>query len=457
MRRALALASAVAMLAAAPVAASAAPLSGPPAVDEGALPANSAPVPPQPMERRRACVLAGGVPDQALTGLPPDLAALDLPAAQRLARGDGQTVAILGTGVARNPRLPNLVGGGDYVGQTDGLDDCDGVGTLVAGIVGAQPAPGDGVVGVAPAAKILSLRVSSAMFNLKEPGDNPMLAQAAVQAQALARAVVRAADLGATVIVISSVLCVPADVGVDLAPVGAALRYAAVDKNVLVVAAAGDLNQSNCSENPVGGPGRPGDSRDWESVATLSVPSLWQPYVLSTASITPQGQPSATALAGPWVSVAAPGESVVSLSNAPDVVVANALLDEKGKPVPVQGSAYAAGYVAGVAALVRSRFPQLTAHQAMSRITLSAHNAARLPSNLVGFGTVDPLAALTWDLPAGEAQAPRAAVKQIEPPAPPPLDPGLPKTVALAGTGVLALVVGAVAAIAAWRRKGTDR
>ncbi|ADG97229.1 peptidase S8 and S53 subtilisin kexin sedolisin [Segniliparus rotundus DSM 44985] len=465
-RRALALTAVLAALTAVSLPPSAAaPFSGPPVVDMGALPANTAPVPPQPMEQRRACVLAGGVPDQALTGLPPDLAALDLPAAQRLARGEGQTVAVLGTGVARNPRLPELAGGGDYVGQTDGLNDCDGVGTLVAGVIAAQPAPGDGFIGIAPSAKILSLRVSSAMFNLKTPGDNPMLAQASVSAQALARAVVRAADLGATVIVVSSVLCIPADVTVnDIAAVGAAVRYAEEDKNVVVVAAAGDTDQANCSANPITGPGRPGDLRDWAGVETVSLPSLWQPYVLSTGSLTPQGRTSKSSLAGPWVGAAAPGEAVVSLSNAPDVSVANALLDEKGKPVPVQGSAYAAGYIAGVAALVRSRYPQLTAYQVMNRITQTAHNAARLPSSLVGFGTVDPLAALTWDLPAGQAHAPSDAamrppapkVKQIAPPPPPPQDPRLPKTVALVGTGMLALVIGAAAAIATLRRKKGD-
>ncbi|MGL6236510.1 MAG: type VII secretion-associated serine protease mycosin [Segniliparus sp.] len=447
-KRALAVASAAIALSAVPAAA--APLAGPPVVDPAALPANTAPAPPQPMVQRRACVLAGGIPDQALTGTPPDQAALGLPSAQRLTRGEGQTVAVLGTGVARNPRLTHLVGGGDYVGTTDGLDDCDGTGTLVAGIVGGRPAPGDGFTGVAPEAKILSLRVWSAMFNLKEPGDNPTLAQAAEGVQALARAVARAADLGATVIVISSAICVPSDVAIDLAPVGAALRHAVVDKDALVVAAAGDTDQPNCAANPLAGQG-------WAGAATLSVPSLWQPYVLSAASLTPQGQPSASALAGPWTSVAAPGEAVVSLSNAPDAAIANALLDEKGKPVPVRGSAYAAGYVAGVAALVRSRYPQLTAYQAMSRITRSAHNAARLPSSLVGAGTVDPLAALTWDLPAGDAQAPRAAVKQIAPPVPAPADPTAPKAVALAGAAALVLVVGVVLAVSAWRRKGAAR
>jgi membrane-anchored mycosin MYCP len=88
------------------------------------------------------------------------------------------------------------------------------------------------------------------------------------------------------------------------------------------------------------------------------------------------------------------------------------------------------------------------------RITETAHNGARAPSNLVGAGTVDPVAALTWELPAN-GQAAAAQVKPVAvPPAPAPKDP-TPRTVAFAGTAALAVVVAAVAAIAtiAARRK----
>ena len=57
--------------------------------------------------------------------------------------------------------------------------------------------------------------------------------------------------------------------------------------------------------------------------------------------------------------------------------------------------------MSGVAALVRSKYPALTATQVVRRITATAHNGARAPSNVVGAGNVDPVAALTWELPAG--------------------------------------------------------
>ncbi|MGZ4510888.1 MAG: S8 family serine peptidase, partial [Mycobacterium sp.] len=121
------------------------------------------------------------------------------------------------------------------------------------------------------------------------------------------------------------------------------------------------------------------------------------------------------------------------------------------------GTSYAAGYVSGVAALVRSKYPELTAPQVVRRITATAHNGARAPSNVVGAGSIDPVAALTWQLPAGDPSAAAPGKPVAVPPAPAPKDTR-PRTVAFAGTAALALVVaafGAWAAIAARRRKET--
>ena len=61
-----------------------------------------------------------------------------------------------------------------------------------------------------------------------------------VDVASLARAVVRAADLGARVINISAVTCLPANKPIDQTELGAALRYAAVQKDAVIVAAAGN-------------------------------------------------------------------------------------------------------------------------------------------------------------------------------------------------------------------------
>src|SRR5262249_21177816 len=97
----------------------------------------------------------------------------------------------------------------------------------------------------------------------------------------------------------------------------------------------------------------------------------------------------------------------------------------------------------------------LTATQVVRRITATAHNGARAPSNVVGAGNVDPVAGLTWQLPAGPESV-VAPVKPVAvPPAPAPKDTR-PRTVAFVGAGALALLVAAFAvttAIAARRRK----
>jgi type VII secretion-associated serine protease mycosin len=433
----------------------------PPAVDPGAQPPSGTPGPGQPMEQRGPCSTSGVIPGSDPGVVTRSQAMLNLPAAWQFSRGEGQVVAVIDTGVRPGPRLPNVDPGGDYVETTDGLTDCDGQGTLVAGIIAGQPAPAgeDGFSGVAPAARVLSLRVTSAKFSPRTPGGDPMMARASFDVATLGRAIVHAADLGARVINISAVTCLPADRPVDQAALGAAIRYAAVDKDAVIVAAAGNSGATgsvgdgtSCESNPLTDLGRPGDPRNWASVTSVSIPSWWQPYVLSAASLTPDGQPSKFTMAGPWVGIAAPGENIASVSNRDGGGLANGLPDDHQQQIALSGTSYAAGYVAGVAALVRSKYPSLTATQVVRRITATAHNGARAPSNVVGAGSVDAVAALTWELPASNEPGVAAAKPVAVPPAPAPKD-STPRTVAFAGTAALALIVAVVAAVAAIARR----
>ncbi|KLO27969.1 type VII secretion-associated serine protease mycosin [Mycobacterium haemophilum] len=436
----------------------------PPVVDPGVPPPSGAPGPVQTMQQRGSCTTSGVIP-----GTDPGIATssqsmLNLPAAWQFSRGEGQLVAIVDTGVRPSPRLPNVDAGGDYVESSDGLTDCDGHGTLVAGIVAGQPASSgeDGFSGVAPAARLLSIRVTSAKFSPRSPGGDPQLEQASLEVATLSRAIVHAADLGARVINISTITCLPADRPIDQSELGAAIRYATVDKDAVIVAAAGNAGSTgtgggsmNCESNPLTDLGRPDDPRNWASVTSVSIPSWWQPYVLSVASLTPGGRPSKFTMAGPWVGIAAPGENIVSVSNRDSGGLANGLPNDHDQQIALNGTSYAAGYVSGVAALVRSKYPELTATQVMRRITATAHTGARAPSNVVGAGTLDPVAALTWNVPVSNESG-IAPVKPVTvPPAPAPKD-NTPRNVAFAGTAALALVVAAVAAtatIAARRRK----
>jgi membrane-anchored mycosin MYCP len=432
-----------------------------PKVDPGVPPPNGAPGPGQPMEQRGPCSVSGVVPGSDPGAVTPSQAMLNVPAAWEFSRGDGQLVAVLDTGVRPGPRLPNVEPGGDFVETTDGLTDCDGHGTLIAGIIAGQPGD-DGFAGVAPAARVVSIRTTSAKFSPRTPGGDPLLARVSSDVATLGRAIVHAADLGARVINVSEIACLPVDRPVDQAVLGAAIRYAAVDKDAVIVAAAGNTGVTgsiaggaSCESNPLTDLSRPADPRNWAGVTSVSIPSLWQPYVLSVASLTPEGQPSKFTMAGPWVGIAAPGEHIVSIGNGDGGGLANGLPDEHQQLVSLSGTSYAAGYVAGVAALVRSKYPNLTATQVVNRITATAHNGARVPSNVVGAGSVDPVAALTWQLPAGDQPGVPPARTVALPPAPAPKDT-TPRTVALVGTAVLALLVataGAIAAITARRRK----
>ncbi|MDT5257000.1 MAG: rane-anchored mycosin, partial [Mycobacterium sp.] len=382
----------------------------PPAVDPGVPPPSGTPGPGQPMEQRGPCSVSGVVPGSDPGVTTPGQAMLNLPAAWQFSRGEGQLVAVIDTGVRPGPRLPNVDPGGDFVETTDGLTDCDGHGTLVAGIIAGQPGD-DGFSGVAPAARVLSIRTTSAKFAPRTPGGDPLLARVSLDVATLSRAIVHAADLGARVINVSAITCLPADRPIDQAALGAAIRYAALDKDAVIVAAAGNngptgsgtdgTSATPCDSNPLTDLSHPDDARNWAGVKSISIPSWWQPYVLSAAALTPDGQPWKFTMAGPWVGIAAPGESLVSVSNRDGGGLANGLPDDHQQMIALSGTSYAAGYVSGVAALVRSKYPHLTAAQVVGRITATAHNGARAPSNLIGAGSVDPVAALTWQLPVG--------------------------------------------------------
>jgi membrane-anchored mycosin MYCP len=361
----------------------------PPRIDDRRLPKPALPAPPQPTAQREVCaVLTANSPPRQN-----QLTDLDLPQVWKLTRGAGQRVAVIDTGVSRHRRLPDVVAGGDYVSTGDGTQDCDAHGTLVAGIIAATPDPeADSFSGVAPEATLISIRQSSAKFAPASGRSGTGIGDV----DTLARAVRTAADLGASVINISSVACVPIESTLDDRALGAALAYAVDIKNAVVVAAAGNTGgTAQCPQQ------RPDASLETATVAVS--PAWYDDYVLTVGSVDSQGAPSAFTLAGPWVDVAAAGEAVTSLGSA-----------------PVSGTSYAAPVVTGVAALIRARFPALTARQVMQRIESTAHHPPAGWDALVGHGTVDALAAVSSDLaPAANTSTPDPVSVPISTPAAP--------------------------------------
>ncbi|PJE19375.1 MAG: peptidase S8, partial [Mycobacterium sp.] len=175
-------------------------------------------------------------------------------------------------------------------------------------------APPDAFSGIAPEVELISIRQSSQAFGLKDAytGDeDPQTVAKIDSVETMARAIVHAANMGASVINISDVTCMSARNVVDQRTLGAAVHYAAVDKNALIVAAAGDSSKKDCKQNTIFDPLSPNDPRAWNAVTTVVTPSWFSDYVLTVGAVDTSGQPlSQMSIAGPWVSISAPGTDV---------------------------------------------------------------------------------------------------------------------------------------------------
>jgi membrane-anchored mycosin MYCP len=274
-------------------------------------------------------------------------------------RGSGVTVAIVDSGVDANPQFGGrVIPGPDLVaGTKPGIPpgaDCVGHGTAVASIIAAAPVPGVSFTGVAPAARILSVKIS---------GTDTFPTSVTPQG------IVDAVQFGADVINLS--LATPDDVP--------ALRNAveyALSHNVVVVAAAGN-------DLPQGGAGP-------------FYPAAY-PGVLAVGAVGPGGVLAGFSDRHTPVGVTAPGVNITSAY--PGTFPA--------AYAPVQnGTSFAAAFVSGVVALVRSAHPGLNAAQVVARIEATARGAAG-PGT--GHGMVDPVRAVTAVLPAERAHAAQTA------------------------------------------------
>ncbi len=459
----------------------------PPRVDPASVPGDGVPGPEQPMRQSNVCATTVATADPDVARPAPGFAMLNVAQAWKHSTGHGVAVAVIDTGVNPGRRLP-VVPGGDYIMGGDGLSDCDAHGTIVAALIGAAPRgapmpapmpptpafppPGggpavtgavdtadtstapDGVAGVAPHATVISIRQSSRAYELQNPGPGDVDARRKAGTLAtLARAIVHAANQGAKVINVSVSSCVSAADPLDQRSIGAAVWYAATVKDAVIVAAAGNAGEDGCAQNPPLNPLDAEDPRDWGRIKTVSSPSWFSDYVLSVGAVDADGAPLPKSLAGPWLGVAAPGVGIIGLSPQTGSPVNAFPPMRAGEPaVPFWGTSFAAAYVSGVAALVRGKFPGLTAHQVINRILRTAHNPARGVDNQVGFGVVDPVAALTFDILAGDRRAPQAHTRVITPPTPAPPPDRRARTVAVTFAGVV--VIGAVSFALLARRAG---
>ena len=104
---------------------------------------------------------------------------------------------------------------------------------------------------------------------------------------------------------------------------------------------------------------------------------------------------------------------------------------------------------------MRAKYPELTAHQVIRRITETAHNPPRGVDNTVGYGAIDPVAALTFDVPLGDPLPLERLTTLLRVPPPAPAPDLRPRYTALIGAAVIAAIVAVVAGAATLRRRNS--
>ncbi len=341
-----------------------------------------------------ALALAGGMSTAALTTAPAAhadswrdkeywLAESGITKAWEVSKGAGVKVAVIDSGVdGRHPDLAGVLTGGVDISGAGSANGQESIGakpehgTLVATMLagrGHQPPPKasakpsasasqasgpaahavgpDGIVGVAPEAELLSV---STWLGSANPGGKTDQDQ-------IPEAVRWAVDNGARVINVSLGSTSP-----EWPQSWDAAFLYAEQKDVVIVAAAGNRVGGNIQ---VGAP------------ATI-------PGVLTVAGLDRKGMASVDSSSqGISIGVAAPAEALVGGMPA-------------GGYAEWAGTSGATPIVAGVAALIRSKWPEMSASQVINRIVSTAKDAG-VPGKdpLYGFGVLNAEAALKADVP----------------------------------------------------------
>lgn len=285
----------------------------------------------------------------------------------KISQGEGITVAVIDTGIeAKHPDLVNNVLPGLDVaqgGSGNGWGDTDGHGTGMAGLIAAHghgSNNGDGVLGIAPKAKIFPIRAQINAGGAGVPAD-------VVNGQMLYRALEEAINRGAKVVSIS--MKIPSgDQAVEI-------QRLIERSNIVVVAAAGNTDAVNLLAAPANFLG-----------------------VLAIGAVDQSGNIAKVSVQDPRIALSAPGVDIVS----------------SGRINPQTGNQYRKGtgtspstaIVAGAAALLWSKNPQWTKQDVIRQLEATATDkGAPGQDEAYGFGIVDPLKALTTPLVAASQTA----------------------------------------------------
>ncbi|MFE0381841.1 S8 family serine peptidase [Streptomyces inhibens] len=280
--------------------------------------------------------------------------------------GKNVTVAVIDSGVngdhvdLKGNVLPgkSFAGDGGSADHETGDDHGTAMAALIAGH-GHGPNRADGIMGLAPDAKILPIKTREI------GGDN-----------SIDGPIRYAVDHGAKVINMSFVTSrlSPEEQG--------AINYA-VKKDVLLV----------------GGSGNDGSSKPLYPAAA--------PGVLAVGAVAKDGKVLGLSNYGPHIRLIAPGEKIYSAGTSL-------------KYRQASGTSDATAYVSAAAALVRSKFPDLTAGQVANRLTKTAitpdgKTGIKSPDPKYGYGVIRPYRALSENIPAGSKNGPLTMPKDSEP------------------------------------------
>ncbi|WP_170180772.1 S8 family serine peptidase [Actinomadura pelletieri] len=268
-----------------------------------------------------------------------------------ISKGEGVTVAVIDTGVqASLPELQGVVlpGMNAEDGTGDGREDFDsfspsrGHGTVMAALIAAQ-GRGTGMMGVAPAAKIL-----------------PVYAQDNL---AYAKGIRFAADRGAQVINLSQAVAGPCPRALQ-----EAIAYALGKDAVIVAGAGNDGNGANPSNSPANCKG-----------------------VLAVGAVDLKFKPWEKTQRQPYVTVAAPGAHMQ-------------VVFKDGKLHYGSGTSGATALVSGAVALIRAKHPDMENREVVRQIIASALDIGEKgKDDLTGYGIIRPYRPLAGKVPGGTA------------------------------------------------------
>jgi type VII secretion-associated serine protease mycosin len=274
------------------------------------------------------------------------LSFLNVAQAHHYSEGAGVTIGLIDSGVdATHPDLVGSVLPGTATfpnASGDGRTDVVGHGTRMAGLIaghGHGPDGGLGVLGIAPKATILPVRDSQGPIG-----------------SGVIPGVEWAAEHGARVISISA-----GDPNAD-----SGFRQVienAITHDIVVVAAVGN---------------RPSTS--------VQYPAAY-PGVVAVAGVDENGNHADFSVTGPGIVLAAPGANILTTVTNHGYGISS-------------GTSDSTAIVAGAAALIRSRYPNLSAAEVVHRLTATAIDKGPPGrDDVYGYGVLNLVGALTADVP----------------------------------------------------------